>query len=230
MNVNLFAKANQVLRNSDTAYIGVIDQQGYPSVSTASPIRPEDIFSLFFATGIEANKTKRILADKRASVCFRSGENNVTLVGEAEILTDQSSKSAYWLDWFINHFEKGETDPAYCIIKFTTVRLSLWIDRESAEFSVADLLQIQSRCGLLCDGCSYKISQGCKGCMAMQGQPFWGTCPVATCCEAKGYLHCGSCPEMPCELLQEFSCGSGSEADKPAGARIAMCRAWEKWS
>ena len=109
MNANIFAKANQIIQTCDAAYLGVIDEDGSPSVSTASPIKAESIFEAYFATGLDANKTKRLLRDKRASVCCHADGNNITLVGEAEILTDQPTKTRLWLDWFIHHFPLGET-------------------------------------------------------------------------------------------------------------------------
>jgi general stress protein 26 len=60
-------------------------------------------------------------------------------VGEAEILTDQETKSRFWQDWFITHFPGGETDPNYCIIKITTKRVSLWVDNEGAESPIENV-------------------------------------------------------------------------------------------
>ena len=89
MNANIFAKANQIIKTCDAAYLGITDENGYPHVSTVSTIKPEDIFTAYFATGMGVNKTKRLLRNKRASVCYRADGNNITLVGETEILTDQ---------------------------------------------------------------------------------------------------------------------------------------------
>ena len=228
MDTNIFAKANQIIKTCDVAYLGIIDENGYPHVSTVSTIKPENIVEAYFATGIVANKTKRLLKDKRASVCYRSENNNITLVGEVEILTDQTTKSQYWIDWFINHFPGGETDPNYCIIKFTTKRVSLWVDNESAEFLIDELLTVQSRCGLLCKWCTYRESNGCIGCIESNGRPFHGECPVAMCCQEKGYAHCGECPEIPCENLRGLSFGDDEMNDKPEGARIEVCRMWAK--
>jgi len=226
MNANIFEKANQVIRTCEAAYLGVIDEDGFPSVSTVSPVKPENIFEAYFATGMAANKTKRLQRDKRASVCYHNGGDNITLVGEAEILTDQESKSKYWLDWFIGHFPGGETDPDYIIIKFVTKRVSLWVGGEQAEFTTDGLLSVQSRCGCLCDGCAFKNSHGCKGCLALNGNPFWGECGVAKCCIGKGYAHCGECPEIPCGTLRGMSYGDDEHSDKPEGARIEVCRVW----
>ena len=61
MNSNIFAKASQIIKTCDAAYLGVIDEGGYPHVSTVSAIKPESIFAAFFATGIGANKYARII-------------------------------------------------------------------------------------------------------------------------------------------------------------------------
>jgi len=134
MNAKIIQRANQIIQSCDTAYIGVLDESGCPSVSTVSPIKPENLFEAYFATGLDANKTKRLLKDKRASICYCKDGANITLVGEAAILSDQPTKSRLWLDWFADHFPGGETDPNYCIIQFTTKRVSLWVDGQSAEF------------------------------------------------------------------------------------------------
>ena len=226
MNANIFEKTNQIIRACDRAHFGVIDENGYPSVSTVSPIHPESLFEVYLSTNIGSNKEKRLSKNNKASICISSGGDNVTLVGEAEIITDQEAKSRYWLDWFIGHYPGGEADPNYIIVKFMTRRVSLWVGGEGAESTVSELLNVQSRCGLMCDGCSYKASHGCAGCIALSGKPFWGECPVAACCQGKGYAHCGECPDIPCEILKDFSCTESEHSDKPAGARIAVCRAW----
>jgi putative acetyltransferase len=85
----------------------------------------------------------------------------------------------------------------------------------------------QSRCGLHCTGCEYKVTCGCGGCIATSGHPFHGECPVAKCCQEKGLPHCGECPEIPCELLTQYSCDP-EHGDTPQGARIEQCKQWAK--
>jgi len=210
------------------AYIGVIDENGCPSVSAVSTIKPDGIFTVYFATGISANKSKRLLRDERASVCYRLNGNNITLVGVAKILSDQETKSRFWEDRLVEHFPGGETDPNYCIIKFTAKRASLWIDYESAEFLIDELLTVQSRCGLLCKWCKYKEPMKCPGCVALNGKASWcdDYCDVSKCCVDRGYSHCGECPECPCDDLRGLSYGDDEHNDKPEGARIEVCKAW----
>jgi len=136
MNANILEKANQIVKTSSKAQIGVIDENGFPSVSTVSVINPESIYETYLSTGLGSNKVRRLSKDNRASICYCVGGDNITLVGEAEILTDQPTKDRLWQDWFINHFPGGKTDPNYCIIKIKTKRVSLWVAQESVESEV----------------------------------------------------------------------------------------------
>ncbi len=84
---------------------------------------------------------------------------------------------------------------------------------------------VDSRCGLHCTGCGYKKTCNCGGCIETEGRPFHGECPVAKCCQEKGFLHCGQCPDIPCDMLTDYSCDP-EHGDTPHGARIEQCRAW----
>ena len=86
---------------------------------------------------------------------------------------------------------------------------------------------IDTRCGLRCEGCEYIESCNCGGCIATNGVPFHGACPVAECCQSKGFVHCGECPEIPCGLLSQYSCDP-EHGDTPPGTRIEQCRKWAK--
>ncbi len=86
---------------------------------------------------------------------------------------------------------------------------------------------IETRCGLLCESCTFKDSCHCGGCIATNGHPFHGECPVALCCQEKGHTHCGQCSSFPCPLLTEYS-NDPVHGDTPPGARIKQCRQWIK--
>jgi hypothetical protein len=87
--------------------------------------------------------------------------------------------------------------------------------------------KIDTRCGLCCADCEFVSSHGCGGCIATTGHAFYGECPVAVCCQNRGFVHCGQCPEIPCELLTQYSCDS-ENGDTPPGARIERCKKWVK--
>jgi len=136
MNTAILEKANQMIKTCENASFGVIDESGFPSVSAISLCNPKSISELVFTTNIGSNKYKRLQANNKVSICHYTDANNLTLVGTCEILIDQETKDKYWQDWFTYVYPEGKTDPTYCVIKFTTKRVSLWIDEEGAEFSI----------------------------------------------------------------------------------------------
>ncbi|MCM1149726.1 MAG: DUF3795 domain-containing protein [Butyricicoccus sp.] len=83
----------------------------------------------------------------------------------------------------------------------------------------------ESRCGLLCSKCEYREPMGCSGCVHI-GKPFWGeACPVKSCCENQGQMHCGTCSNFPCQLLMQFAY---DEKQGDGGKRIEQCRHWKE--
>jgi hypothetical protein len=88
---------------------------------------------------------------------------------------------------------------------------------------------VESRCGLVCSECEYKKEPyNCGGCVATNGNPFYGECKVAACCQSKGFGHCGRCHDMPCEMLYFYSYLDKEHGDNPPGARIEKLKKWLK--
>jgi len=139
MNTKLFEKANEMIKAFAYASFGVIDENGYPSASAVSLINPENISELYFTTTMDSNKGKRLQNNNKVSINCCTSMNNITLVGEVELFSDQETKSKYWQDWLAcgaDVYPGGISDPNYCLIRFTAKRVSLWIDEEGAEFAL----------------------------------------------------------------------------------------------
>lgn len=81
---------------------------------------------------------------------------------------------------------------------------------------------IESRCGLLCSSCNFFMESRCQGCTKISN-PFWGECPVKSCCEEKKQKHCGSCIQFPCKQLHEFAY---AEQEGDNGVRLDQCKIW----
>jgi general stress protein 26 len=129
----LVLKAGVIMRNAEVAYIAKIDDKGYPRVSTISSIKTDGLKKVWFSTGLRSSKVKFFKQNNRASVCYHQGGNNITLIGDIEILTTPELKEQLWKDWFINHFPGGIADPNYCILEFTVREAVLWIDNQYEE-------------------------------------------------------------------------------------------------
>ncbi len=82
---------------------------------------------------------------------------------------------------------------------------------------------IESRCGLKCSECEYRVKMKCKGCIHID-KPFWGeSCLIKKCCENKSLNHCGLCIQFPCEVLKQFAY---DEKQGDNGQRIEQCKKW----
>ena len=139
MNNKLYEKANEIIKTLKYASFGVIDENDSPSVSAISLINPKNISELYFTTTVDSNKAKRLQKNNKASINCYDNTYNITLVGEAEIFSDQETKSKYWQKWVdlgADIYADGVSDPSYCFVRFTTKRASLWIDEEGAEFTL----------------------------------------------------------------------------------------------
>lgn len=81
---------------------------------------------------------------------------------------------------------------------------------------------IESRCGIECSKCEYREQMNCKSCINID-KPFWGECPVKSCCENKKIENCGMCKDFPCDLLKQFAYDK-EQGDN--GQRLITCQKW----
>jgi len=149
MNKEIIAKAEEII-NSKTGYIedgmggyaalALIDENGYPTVSTLTIAKADGIKWITFCTSPDRNSVKRASKCNRASVCINSNEYNITLVGTIELVTDSAVKKDMWLPTMDDgaHWS-GPDDPNFCVLKFTTERYSLFVGYEDAEGKMEDI-------------------------------------------------------------------------------------------
>lgn len=137
MDRQLLEKAASIMKNASVANIAAIDGSGYPRASTISNIKTDGVKNVWFATGLQTGKVKCFTRNNKASVCYHESGDNITLMGTIEIITDAELKKRLWLDWFIDHFPGGVTDPDYCILKFTAEQAVFWIDCKYEEADIS---------------------------------------------------------------------------------------------
>jgi general stress protein 26 len=116
--------------NNEICNLALIDENGYPTTSVITPTKSDGLKTVWLCTMLDSNHARRIGRCSHASVSFTSAEYCVNLVGDVEVITDPAVKSEMWYDGLAYHFPDGETDPNYCVLKFTTKRYKLFIDGE----------------------------------------------------------------------------------------------------
>ena len=146
MNDAIIARAEEILagrakKEQGCCVLALIDADGYPTAATISPSRIDGIKRIYFCSGTDSNWAKRITGCDRASVCFNSAEEqyNITLVGNAEVLTDLPTKKEMWYDG-MGYYFTGPEDKNFCVIKFTTRRYSLMLNEHDANGSARGTL------------------------------------------------------------------------------------------
>lgn len=125
MNDKLLKKAAKLVSEAETAMLSSIDENGYPRAVIMSNTKAESLNVMYFATGTDSRKVKHYMLNSKAGVAYNEG---ISFIGEIEIIKDDKVKKELWQDWFIKHFPGGETDPNYCILKFTSKEAVIYID------------------------------------------------------------------------------------------------------
>lgn len=64
----------------------------------------------------------------KASVCYFSGTDSVTLVGNVKFVEDRSVQESIWNDSDRRFFSKGIDDPKFRLVKFHTIEATFWIE------------------------------------------------------------------------------------------------------
>ena len=136
MNHEIIARAEELIM-SKTGYIGngmegycalaLMDEDGYPSISTLTISKADGIKWLTFLSGLSSNKAKRINKCNRGSVCINSSKYSLTLVGTLDVITDPAIKREMWQEP-LGAMYSGPDDPKYCVIRFTTKRYNIFFD------------------------------------------------------------------------------------------------------
>lgn len=122
-------KAGILLDSCKVVTISSVDAQGYPRPCVVVKIKNEGFGTIWFATGTDSRKTAHFTQNPKAGLSYYAEEDSVTLTGRAEIITDTSVKNEVWSDWMFAHFPGGAMDPNYCLIKFTAVEATFFIDQ-----------------------------------------------------------------------------------------------------
>lgn len=128
------------VKKQKTAFIGSVNEDGYPVIRAMLAPRKIDGNDIYFSTNTSSKKVKQFIANGKACVYFYKRGlfryRGAALVGEMTVCTDQPVKDEIWRvgDSFV--YKKGVTDPDYCVLKFTCRSAEYYCDLkiETIEF------------------------------------------------------------------------------------------------
>jgi len=114
--------------------LALVDEDGYPAMTTISISKAEGIKWITFCTSLQANSVLCARQSCKAGVCVNSEGYHIALSGTIEVLTDAKVKREMWYEELTQNF-KGYDDPDYCVLRFTTENYNLLIDWQSVRGS-----------------------------------------------------------------------------------------------
>lgn len=133
---NTVANMADKLKN---AFIGSIDDQGFPNIKAMLQPRKRDGIKVFyFSTNTSSMRVRQYLSDPKACIYFCDNRffRGVMLRGTMEVLTDAESKEMIWREGDTQYYHEGVTDPDYCVLKFTAVSGRIYRNFHSEDFTV----------------------------------------------------------------------------------------------
>lgn len=133
----------QTIGNMDdrlkTAFVGSVDEAGYPNVKAMlQPRKREGIKVFYFTTNTSSMRVSQYQHCSKACVYFCDSRffRGAMLRGTMEVLTDAESKEMIWREGDTEYYKGGVEDPDYCVLRFTAVSGRFYNNYHSEEFTV----------------------------------------------------------------------------------------------
>lgn len=123
-------QATELLAKIDVVTLASVNEKGYPRICTVRKCAAEDFHDIYFVSSKRSKlngKVTHFENNEKASVCYSSGGDSVTLIGRVEFITDRELQSKIWDECDRSFFPKGIDDPKFRLIKFHTIEATFWI-------------------------------------------------------------------------------------------------------
>lgn len=121
-----------------TAFIGSVDEDGFPNIKAMLAPRERDGTVFYFTTNTSSLRVSQYRNEPKASVYFyhrgRFRYIGVMLKGTMRVLTDPEIKERIWRTGDTMFYKKGVTDPDYCVLQFTATSGRFYQDLKTESF------------------------------------------------------------------------------------------------
>lgn len=127
---DILKQAEALLACCCEATFASVNSDGYPRPVPMSIMKTVGCNEIWLSTGDYSEKTKEFRANPKAGLCYTHNGDSVVMRGEVEIVKDDELRKEMWVDWMIDHFPGGPTDPGYVLLRFVGKDATLWIDNQ----------------------------------------------------------------------------------------------------
>ena len=133
-------KLFEFLAEQKTAFLGSVNEEGYPVIRAMLAPRVIDGNVMYFSTNTSSQKVKQYLANNKACAYFykrgRFKYHGAALLGEMQVCEDQPTKELIWRFGDKLFYKQGVTDPDYCVLKLTAKSAEYYCDFKIERFEL----------------------------------------------------------------------------------------------
>ena len=124
-------KAAKLLDSVSIVTLTSINENGYPRTCLLTKTKNEGFSDVYFITSKRSKlngKATHFEHNSKASVCYFSGGDSVTLIGNVEFVEEREIQESVWNESDRHFFSKGIDDPKFRLLRFHTVEATFWIE------------------------------------------------------------------------------------------------------
>lgn len=133
----------EFIQTQKTAFIGSVDEDGFPNLKAMFSPRKIEGNCFYFSTNTSSMRSQQFMKNPKASIYFyhrgRFKYEGIMLTGTMEVLRDAEIKKEIWRTGDTLYYRQGVTDPDYCVLKFTAVKGRYYCDLKSESFDMESL-------------------------------------------------------------------------------------------
>jgi general stress protein 26 len=132
------------LRNeSDVAYVGSVNDDGFPQIKAMLVPEHESLKTQYFSTNVSSKRAGQFLKNPKASVYYTDNTINLykgaLFTGTIEVCLDHDTKAFLWHDGDEIYYPAGVDDPDYCVYKFTADTVNYYHAGVNTTLSIDEL-------------------------------------------------------------------------------------------
>jgi general stress protein 26 len=141
MNETIKTEIRRLRENSEIAYIGSVNEEGYPQIKGMLVLEHDSMQVQYFSTNTSSKRVRQFLANPKASVyyCDLAQYKGVLFTGMMEVCKDPGTKALLWRDGFEKYYPKGVDDDDYCVYKFIAETVNYYHGLGNITFSANEL-------------------------------------------------------------------------------------------
>jgi general stress protein 26 len=129
----------KMIDRTGVSIISSVDGFGFPNTKAMLPPRKREGIKIFyFTTNSSSLRVRQYQSNKKSCIYFFDKRffRGVMLIGKMEVLTDKKTKEMIWRDGDTMYYPLGVTDPDYCVLKFSAVKMRIYQNFKSETIEI----------------------------------------------------------------------------------------------